>query len=109
AEVAYEEAQRLARERRDADAPMFPGVMPSWDNEARRPGAGVIYHGATPAAYGAWLAAAADYAGRALPSDRRFVFINAWNEWAEGAYLEPDRAHGRAFLTETARVLAASR
>lgn len=85
---------------------VFPGVMPGWDNEARRPGAGVIYHNATPEAYGAWLAATIARAARTLPADRRFVFINAWNEWAEGAHLEPDRAFGRAFLAETARVLA---
>jgi lipopolysaccharide biosynthesis protein len=85
---------------------VFPGVMPGWDNEARRPGAGVVYHNATPGAYGAWLRAAIDRAARTLPADRRFVFINAWNEWAEGAYLEPDRAFGRAFLAETAQALA---
>jgi lipopolysaccharide biosynthesis protein len=85
---------------------VFPGVMPGWDNEARRPGAGTIYHGAEPGAYGAWLRAAIARARRTLPENQRFVFINAWNEWAEGAYLEPDRAFGRAFLLETARALA---
>ncbi|MFZ2029832.1 MAG: glycoside hydrolase family 99-like domain-containing protein [Vitreimonas sp.] len=101
-DLVREEAARLRGMKADRNVPIFPGVMPGWDNEARRPGAGVTYHGATPEAYGSWLAAAADYAERALPPDRRFVFINAWNEWAEGAYLEPDRAHGRAFLAETA-------
>lgn len=101
-EVAHEEAARGARRRDD----VLPGVMPGWDNEARRPGAGAIYHGATPAAYGAWLRAAIARAQRDLPPDRRFVFINAWNEWAEAAYLEPDRRFGRAFLVETARALS---
>lgn len=103
-------AVAAAEMRRMQSAPgrgtVFPGVMPGWDNEARRPGAGVIYHDATPQAYGAWLRAAIERAARTLPADRRFVFINAWNEWAEGAYLEPDRAFGRAFLAETARALA---
>jgi hypothetical protein len=104
--VADAEVRRL--QSAPARGVVFPGVMPGWDNEARRPGAGVIYHDATPAAYGAWLSAAIARAARTLPADRRFVFINAWNEWAEGAYLEPDRAFGRAFLAETARVLARS-
>ncbi len=105
-DVAREESNRLRSIRAVRGEVRFPGVMPSWDNEARRPGAGITYHGATPEAYGAWLAAAVDYAERVLPPDRRFVFINAWNEWAEGAYLEPDRAHGRVFLTETAHRLS---
>ena len=102
--VAASEVQRNARAQ--ARGAVFPGVMPGWDNEARRPGAGTIYHNAEPGAYGAWLHAAIARARRTLPNGQRFVFINAWNEWAEGAHLEPDRAFGRAFLAETARVLA---
>lgn len=104
AQVAETEAKHMQTAR--AGAPVFPGVMPGWDNEARRPGAGAVYHGATPQAYGAWLRAAVERAKRSLPADRRFVFINAWNEWAEGAYLEPDRAFGRAYLAETAKVMS---
>lgn len=95
---------RLAR-RSAAQHDLFPGVMPSWDNEARRPGAGNIFHGATPEAYGRWLAAACEAAARTLPDDRRLVFVNAWNEWAEGAYLEPDQKWGRAFLEATKQVV----
>lgn len=102
--VARFEAQRLQRERATTKA-LFPGVMPSWDNEARRPGAGTIYHGSTPEAYEGWLRAAVANARATLAPDRRMVFINAWNEWAEGAYLEPDRAYGRAYLEATLKVL----
>lgn len=83
----------------------FPGVCPSWDNEARRTGRGTGFIGSTPRKYGAWLEQAGRRAMRMTNPDERIVFINAWNEWAEGAYLEPDRHYGYAYLRETARVL----
>lgn len=83
----------------------LPSVCPDWDNEARKPRRGTSFYGSTPALYGHWLEAASRYALEA-PADERIVFINAWNEWAEGAYLEADRHYGYAYLAETARVFA---
>ena len=88
------------------DVKLFPGVCPSWDNEARKPNKGFCFVGSTPEKYGRWLEAACNYALAAENPDERIVFINAWNEWAEGAYLEPDRHFGHAYLAETARVLS---
>jgi lipopolysaccharide biosynthesis protein len=87
------------------DQRVFPGVCPSWDNEARKPGRGACFTGSTPERYGNWLHAACDAAIRAFPPAERLVFINAWNEWAEGAYLEPDRHFGYAYLSQTAKVV----
>lgn len=84
---------------------VFPGVTPSWDNEARIPGQGFSFIGSTPAEYGRWLKSACLASMREFAGDERLVFINAWNEWAEGAYLEPDRHFGFAYLLETRRVL----
>lgn len=91
----------------DREKRTFPGVCPSWDNEARRTGRGICFTGSTPALYGAWLKAACAASMRNFEGDERLVFINAWNEWAEGAYLEPDRHFGYAYLAETARIMAA--
>jgi lipopolysaccharide biosynthesis protein len=82
----------------------FPGVCPGWDNEARKPGRGFCVHGATPDAYEHWLAAACRRMLGAENPQERIVFINAWNEWAEGAHLEPDRHHGYAYLARTSKV-----
>ncbi len=87
--------------RSGAPLPNYPGVMPSWDNTARKGLQAHIYHGATPLRYRAWLAEAI----RAATDDARLaqpmVFINAWNEWAEGCHLEPDREYGMAWLEAT--------
>src|SRR6185437_6597570 len=83
----------------------FPGVTPSWDNEARLTGHGTCFTSSTPAEYGRWLRTACAVSMRKFSGDERLVFINAWNEWAEGAYLEPDRHFGFSYLAETRRAL----
>lgn len=81
----------------------YPVVFPSWDNTVRRTSATIIENH-DPAEYRRWLDdAVARVATR--PADQRLVFINAWNEWAEGCHLEPDQRHGTAFLEATARAL----
>jgi lipopolysaccharide biosynthesis protein len=101
----YEDLARSTIADYQTEGHVFPGVVPSWDNEARRPQRGVCFSGSTPAIYGLWLRAACATALRKFSGDERLVFINAWNEWAEGAYLEPDRHFGHAYLAETRRVL----
>lgn len=85
----------------------FPGITPMWDNAARRQTGATILHGSTPALFEDWLTQVTAQA-RALPAGERLVFINAWNEWAEGNHLEPDEAHGRAYLEAVARAKAAA-
>jgi lipopolysaccharide biosynthesis protein len=72
--------------------------MPSWDNTARRMGRGTSWINSSPAAYGQWLREAVERTCREQPESRRLVFINAWNEWTEGSYLEPDTVQGLGYL-----------
>jgi len=96
-----------SREYRRPPFALFRGVCPSWDNEARRPGRGVVFQHASPQGYREWLGnAMRDTAQRFSEADERLVFINAWNEWAEGAHLEPDQRYGHAWLAATREALA---
>jgi len=95
----------LKRQLREYDFPFIPAVMPGWDNTPRRGGAGTCFHGSTPSHYAAWLGEAAAFAKQNPIGGSSYVFINAWNEWAEGAHLEPDQRFGHAYLRATVEVL----
>lgn len=72
-------------------------VMPSWDNTARRGMAAHLAYRANPASFSRWLH---DIAQHRLPkSYRRELFINAWNEWAEKAVMEPSLTYRSLYLT----------
>jgi lipopolysaccharide biosynthesis protein len=83
----------------------FRCATPQWDNSPRRPNGSVIFRDATPAIYERWLRALVQATRDAFQGDERLVFVNAWNEWAEGNHLEPDHLWGRAYLEATARAL----
>jgi lipopolysaccharide biosynthesis protein len=88
------------RSRPPVDFPRHPTVVPGWDNTARRGAKGTLFVGSHPSIYSAWLADARARERTARGSSG-VVFVNAWNEWAEGAYLEPDTEHGYAYLEAT--------
>lgn len=87
--------------RPDAGPGLFRTAMPSWDNTARRQEAAHIYVGATPAGYERWLRSLVRHTRDQHMGEERIVFVNAWNEWAEGNHLEPDERYGRAWLDAT--------
>ena len=82
----------------------FPSVMVGWDNTARRPQGATIFHGATRPGTSDGCRATADSVAE-VRAEENYLFILAWNEWAEGNHLEPDQRYGRAFLEATRAVL----
>jgi hypothetical protein len=75
-------------------------VFPSWDNTARVKERALIVLNGVPENYEYWLSSTIDLTLRS-GGDDKIVFINAWNEWAEGCHLEPDRWFGHGFLQAT--------
>jgi lipopolysaccharide biosynthesis protein len=101
---------RLARKKmtgRERTYPFYPCVFVSWDNTPRRRENGIVFINATPEAFEEGVhSAIASVSHR--PRDHRLVFLNAWNEWAEGNFLEPDQENELAYLEAAARAVSAA-
>lgn len=83
---------------------VYPGITPMWDNSARKKENNFILHNSTPEKYKKWLSHIKEnYPWETVPEN--FLFINAWNEWAEGNHLEPCQKWGTTYLEVTKEVL----
>lgn len=102
----WRELAHASMTQREPGYPRYPGVNPAWDNEPRRSGRGRVFAHASPRGYRDWLRQAIASARQRFAS-QPLVFINAWNEWAEGAVLEPDARLGHAWLQATRDALSA--
>lgn len=80
---------------------VFLTVTPAWDNTARTSDRAFILINSSPDNYEYWLSSAINKTQTAHPTEQGMVFINAWNEWAEGCHLEPDIKYGHQFLVST--------
>ena len=87
--------------KRNLGRKVYPAIMPSWDNTARRNNRGTIWHNSRPDLYKQWLKDLIQSVNSRKELDMPIIFVNAWNEWGEGAYLEPDREYGFAYLQAT--------
>ncbi len=76
-------------------------AMLSWDNTARKQNNSHIFHDFTLTRYKQWLDHICSKSNEIFSEGEKLVFINAWNEWAEGTHLEPDRRHGFGYLEAT--------
>jgi len=84
---------------------IFPGAFVDWDNTARYGSRATIIEGASPERFKYWFEKLVKTVSQ-RPDDINYIFINAWNEWAESAYLEPDEKYGYAYLEAIQEVLS---
>ncbi|MGV3581310.1 MAG: glycoside hydrolase family 99-like domain-containing protein [Methylophilus sp.] len=94
----YDEAwKKIIEIRPDQNLTTFPGAYVDWDNSARYKKRATIYRGASPDKFRKWFGQLVDGMPlRHLPEN--FIFLNAWNEWSESTYLEPDQRYGFQYL-----------
>ncbi len=83
----------------------YPLVLPNWDNTPRSGMLGLVFHNSTPELFRGHLREALNRVSDRAP-DSRIVFLKAWNEWAEGNYVEPDQKWGLNYLRVIGEELA---
>ena len=118
----YDELRRNSLARGTPGYPWIPCVCPGWDNSPRRKSGATIFFGSTPQLYESWLLETVARQSSRLQSNQEphvvvaglqtgsftedsLVFINAWNELAEGNHVEPCQKWGRKYLEATRRAL----
>ncbi|WP_218080255.1 glycoside hydrolase family 99-like domain-containing protein [Anthocerotibacter panamensis] len=100
----YSSLIQIALSKPEPSYTYFPCVMPAWDNSARRNKQALIFTGSRPELYEFWLRTVIQRINK-NPSKPGLVFINAWNEWAEGNHLEPCQRWGSSYLEATLKAL----
>lgn len=78
----------------------YLGVFPGWDNTPRKDEAGFIVPQSTPKRFGRLIE---NMLHCSENLENEYLFLNAWNEWSEGPYVEPDQKYGYAYLNELKR------
>ena len=78
---------------------VYPMIIPHWDNTPRQGRRGYVYTNESPELFGRSIQMALKYLEN-KPYDRKILFVHSWNEWGEGAYLEPDLKYGMKYLEQ---------
>jgi len=88
---------------RDFSIPYIPNVTIGWDPNPRYPFRTGYITNPAPQKFATYLKKAKAYVD-GHPEQPRLVTINAWNEWSEGSYLEPDTLYKMGYLEELKKV-----
>jgi hypothetical protein len=102
--IEYESMYRQLTSLKEFGFKIYPSLVPGWDNTSRRKNSPtLILNKSTPDKYQEWLRKILDDFSP-YSCEENFVFINAWNEWAEGNHLEPCQKWGNKYLEATRAV-----
>jgi hypothetical protein len=89
--------KQMLKVEREGGIPAFPGAFVDWDNTARYVKRARIFRGVSPERFAFWFRQLVQVTAQ-RPAPEHLIFLNAWNEWAEATYLEPDERHGYRYL-----------
>ena len=87
------------------DLPLFRGSMLEFDNSPRIKSSPNIFENYSPEQFYLINKKIIKWTREHYNINNRFIFINAWNEWGEGAYLEPDEKYGYASINSLSKAL----
>lgn len=97
--------RQILKEEQEGGLPTFPGAFIDWDNTPRYGKRAKIFRGANPERFEFWFRQLVNQVAARPEPNERFLFINAWNEWAESTYLEPDERYQHHYLDAVRRCL----
>ena len=103
---SYPRLIEWAMSKKIPEFPWFRGVMPAWDNTPRRMERASVFVGDSPELFQTWVERTLHYTYLFNKPDNWLLFVNSWNEWGEGAYLEPDFELGMARLSALSAAIA---
>lgn len=104
--ISYDAAWEKILSKKVFDEKAVPGSFVDWDNTPRHGERGRIYIGANPEKFEKFMIQLIKKTKNEYHKD--MIFVDAWNEWAEGAYLEPDERFGEGYLKAVRNALCAT-
>ena len=85
--------------------PIYRTCLLEWDNAARKEDGWTTFSNFSLELFYDWVNSIINEAQTKYLKEDSFIFINAWNEWAEGTYLEPDKKHGYANINTLSKAI----
>lgn len=99
----YDDLWNTILDMQPVDNKSLPGAFVNWDNTPRRGIAGRVVKGGTPEKFQKYMRKQIQNAQEKYHTE--YLFVTAWNEWSEGAYLEPDEMNGTGYLNAIHKAL----